>query len=138
MIPIAISSSEAEYIRQIIKKNKKSKTKQSDHLRLPRKIVTAAVSKEKAEKPLSEYQIVYKDLKPQNKPETTTEHGGDRTTGNQTNNNPGWVITVKPRGPPRGFFNREKFKQILTSNRGTDKDRNKGENWLLPAKLFLD
>ena len=137
MIPIAISSSEAEYIRQIIKKNKKSKTKQSDHLRLPRKIVTAAVSKEKAVKPLSEYQIVYKDLKPQNKPETTTEHGG-RTAGNQTNNNATWVITVKPRGPPRGFFNRDKFKQILTSNLRTDKDRNKGENWPLGAKLFLD
>merc|ERR1719219_2598001 len=124
MIPIAISSTEAQYIRNIIKKNKKPKTKQSDHLRLPRKIVKSPLSKERKEKSEKEYQIIYQDLKPLNKPETTTEHGG-RTTGNQTNNNATWVITVKPRGPPRGFFNRDKFKQILTSNLRTDKDRNK-------------
>ena len=140
MIPIAISSTEAKYIRQIIKKNKKPKTKQSDHLRLPRKIVKSPLSKGRKEKPEKEYQIIYKDLKPLNKPETTTEHGGG-TTGHQTNNNNNnatWVITVKPRGPPRGFFNRDKFIQILTSNLRTDKDRNKGENWPLPAKQFLD
>ena len=137
MIPIAISSTEAKYIRNIIKKNKKPKTKKADHLRLPRKIVKSPLSKERKEKSEKEYQIIYKDLKPRNKPETTTEHGG-RTAGNQTNNNATWVITVKPRGPPRGFFNRDKFKQILTSNLRTDKDRNKGENWPLPAKLFLD
>merc|ERR1711997_1110359 len=39
MIPIAISSTEAKYIRNIIKKNKKHKTNKSDHLRLPRKII---------------------------------------------------------------------------------------------------
>lgn len=124
MIPIAISSTEAKYIRNIIKKNKKPKTKKLDHLRLPRKIVKSPLSKERKEKSEKEYQIIYKDLKPLNKPESTTEHGG-RTTGNQTNNNATWVITVKPRGPPRGFFNRDKFKQILTSNLRTDKDRNK-------------
>ena len=143
MIPIAISSTEAEYIRNIIKKNKKAKskkakTKKSDHLRLPRKIAKSPQSKERKTKSEKEYQIVYKDLKPQDKPETTTEHGVVQRTGNQTNNNTTWVITVKPRGPPRGFFNRDKFKQILTSNLRTDKDRNKGENWPLPAKLFLD
>lgn len=140
MIPIAISSTEAKYIKNIIKKNKKHKTKKSDHLRLPRKIVKSPLSKERKEKSEKEYQIIYKDLKPHNRPETTTERGGGRT-GNQTNNNNNnttWVITVKPRGPPRGFFNRDKFKQILTSNLRTDKDRNKGENWPLPAKLFLD
>ena len=51
---------------------------------------------------------------------------GDLYDGFGRNND---TIKVKPRGPPRGFFNREKFKQILTSNLRTDRDHSKGENW---------
>ena len=153
MIPIAISSTEAQLIRKIIsKKSKKQKTKSSDHQRLPRKIIRNPVKEKETSK--REYQIIYKD----EKPETTTEHvertteheerttehrertteHEERTTENSERTT-GWEgITVKPRGPHRGFFNREKFKQILTSNLRTDKDRNKGENWPLPAKQFLD
>ena len=124
MIPIAISSTEAQLIRKIIsKKSKKQKTKSSDHQRLPRKIIRNPVKEKETSK--KEYQIIYKD----EKPETTTEHE-ERTTENSKRTT-GWEgITVKPRGPHRGFFNREKFKQILTSNLRTDKDQNKGENWL--------
>ena len=131
MIPIAISSTEAQLIRKIIsKKSKKQKTKSSDHQRLPRKIIRNPVKEKETSK--REYQIIYKD----EKPETTTEHEKrttelrERTTeqGERTTDWEG--ITVKPRGPHRGFFNREKFKQILTSNLRTDKDQNKGENWL--------
>ena len=131
MIPIAISSTEAQLIRKIIsKKSKKQKTKSSDHQRLPRKIIRNPVKEKETSK--REYQIIYKD----EKPETTTEHEErttehrERTTGHEERTT-GWEgITVKPRGPHRGFFNREKFKQILTSNLRTDKDQNKGENWL--------
>ena len=131
MIPIAISSTEAQLIRKIIsKKSKKQKTKSSDHQRLPRKIIRNPVKEKETSK--REYQIIYKD----EKPETTTEHE-ERTTEHrertteQGERTTGWEgITVKPRGPHRGFFNREKFKQILTSNLRTDKDQNKGENWL--------
>ena len=124
MIPIAISSTEAQLIRKIIsKKSKKQKTKSSDHQRLPRKIIRNPVKEKETSK--REYQIIYKD----EKPETTTEHE-ERTTEHEERTT-GWEgITVKPRGPHRGFFNREKFKQILTSNLRTDKDQNKGENWL--------
>ena len=138
MIPIAISSTEAQLIRKIIsKKSKKQKTKSSDHQRLPRKIIRNPVKEKETSK--REYQIIYKD----EKPETTTEHEErttehiERTTEHrerateQEERTTGWEgITVKPRGPHRGFFNREKFKQILTSNLRTDKDQNKGENWL--------
>ena len=131
MIPIAISSTEAQLIRKIIsKKSKKQKTKSSDHQRLPRKIIRNPVKEKETSK--REYQIIYKD----EKPETTTEHvertteHEERTTEHRERTT-GWEgITVKPRGPHRGFFNREKFKQILTSNLRTDKDQNKGENWL--------
>ena len=131
MIPIAISSTEAQLIRKIIsKKSKKQKTKSSDHQRLPRKIIRNPVKEKETSK--REYQIIYKD----EKPETTTEHE-ERTTEHrertteQGERTTGWEgITVKPRGPHRGFFNREKFKKILTSNLRTDKDQNKGENWL--------
>ena len=131
MIPIAISSTEAQLIRKIIsKKSKKQKTKSSDHQRLPRKIIRNPVKEKETSK--REYQIIYKD----EKPETTTEHE-ERTTEHEESTTEhrerttGWEgITVKPRGPHRGFFNREKFKQILTSNLRTDKDQNKGENWL--------
>ena len=131
MIPIAISSTEAQLIRKIIsKKSKKQKTKSSDHQRLPRKIIRNPVKEKETSK--REYQIIYKD----EKPETTTEHEESTTenrerTTEQGERTTGWEgITVKPRGPHRGFFNREKFKQILTSNLRTDKDQNKGENWL--------
>ena len=132
MIPIAISSSEAKLIRNIIKKNNKQKIKKSsDHPRLPRKIFQTTVTEKqtKKQKPRKEYQIIYKDDKPLNKVETTTEPFLRSTPGNKTDLGTGWRITVKPRGPHRGFFNREKFKQILTSNLRTDKDHNKGENW---------
>ena len=131
MIPIAISSTEAQLIRKIIsKKSKKQKTKSSDHQRLPRKIIRNPVKEKETSK--REYQIIYKD----EKPETTTEHEESTTehierTTEHIERATGWEgITVKPRGPHRGFFNREKFKQILTSNLRTDKDQNKGENWL--------
>ena len=74
MIPIAISSTEAQLIRKIIsKKSKKQKTKSSDHQRLPRKIIRNPVKEKETSK--REYQIIYKD----EKPETTTEHE-ERTT----------------------------------------------------------
>ena len=137
MIPIAISSSEAQYIRKLLRSQQKGKNVKhnfsDNHLRHPRKInksdVTPASSKN-AFNISKEYQIIYKNNNPtpikEDKTVTIKDDNIISKKKKQTNND---TIKVKPRGPPRGFFNREKFKQILTSNLRTDRDHSKGENW---------
>ena len=137
MIPIAISSSEAQYIRKLLRSQQKGKNVKrnfsDNHLRHPRKInksdVTTA-SSENAVNISQEYQIIYKNNNPTPKAATedkTTTTKEDKITSKKKTSKDS--IKVKPRGPPQGFFNREKFKQILTSNLRTDRDHSKGENW---------
>ena len=146
MIPIAISSSEADYIRKLLRSQNRKKPKPGpqDHLRHPRKIVNNQTKKKVASNASDngEYQIIFKDSQTQDsKDDSTTgrvnkkgDESGDITeninddVGDITKNISA-KITVRPRGPPRGFFNREKFKQILTSNLSTDRDQSRGENW---------
>ena len=138
MIPIAISSSEADYIRKLLRSQNRKKPKPGpqDHLRHPRKIDKNQTEKKVASKQSEkqEYQIIYKDSQVREiRDDTTTitsvkgnkqsDESGDITENTSVK------ITVRPRGPPRGFFNREKFKQILKSNLSTDRDQSRGENW---------
>ena len=138
MIPIAISSSEADYIRKLLRSQnrKKPKPEPQDHLRHPRKIdknqTEKKVASNQSEK--QEYQIIYKDSQVQESRDDTTTITSVK--GNRQSDESGDItentsvkITVRPRGPPRGFFNREKFKQILKSNLSTDRDQSRGENW---------
>ena len=151
MIPIAISSSEADYIRKLLRSQNRKKPRPGpkDHLRHPRKIDKNQTKKKVASKATDnrEYQIIYRDSQAQeSKDDTTTirsvrvnkkgDEIGDITenirddVGDITKNT-SVKITVKPRGPPRGFFNREKFQQILTSNLSNlrpDRDQSRGEN----------
>jgi len=141
MIPIAISSSEADYIRKLLRSQNRKKPKPGtqDHLRHPRKIDNNQTKKKVADN--REYQIIYKDSQAQNSLDDSTtirsvrvnkkgDESGDITenisddVGDITKNISA-KITVRPRGPPRGFFNREKFKQILTSNLSTDRDQSR-------------
>ena len=140
MIPIAISSSEAQYIRKLLQSQQKGKNVKhnfsDNHLRHPRKInksdVTPASSKN-AFNISKEYQIIYKNNNPtpksvkKDKTSTIKDDINKYPEKKKKTNND--TIKVKPRGPPQGFFNREKFKQILTSNLRTDRDHSKGENW---------
>jgi len=68
-----------------------------------------------------EYQIIYKEAPP------TTTIKTVETTSNSKNekNDSSAQAWIRPRGPPKGFFNREKFQQILTSNLRSDKDQNR-------------
>jgi len=127
MIPIAISSNEAKYIRKLLQiQHKGSRIKQNpdnDHLRHPRKInksdtkvISPSINGIDITK---EYQIVYKEATTTTtvKPEVTTSRTKNEIEANAH-------ALIRPRGPPRGFFNREKFQQILTSNLRSDKDQN--------------
>ena len=133
MIPIAISSSEADYIRQLLRSQRRKKNvgnKEKDHLRHPRKIKKndSKVSDEGLKS--LEYQVIYKSSSnesPLSEEKTTTDKSKTTPAPNSEVNTT--RISVKPRGPPTGFFNRDKFKQILTSNLRTDRDQSKGENW---------
>ena len=139
MIPIAVSSKEAQYIRQLLciqdKGNRKKQQNQDDHPRHPRKTNKNEVSPVNKIDITKEYQIVYKDQT--GKKSTTTEKVVIEEKDSITDDNVGSKITVKPRGPPQGFFNREKFQQILTSNLRTDKDQNQGENWGLRTIILF-
>ena len=74
MIPIAISSNEAEYIRKLLRsQNRKKLRPNTDHLRHPRKIdknQAKKVSSEASEE--KEYQIIYKHSKVQESTVATT------------------------------------------------------------------
>ena len=137
MIPIAVSSKEAQYIRQLLhiqdKGNRKKQANQDDHPRHPRKTNKNEASHVNKIDITKEYQIVYKDQKKSTITEKVLIEEEDTI---KNNNNPA-QITVKPRGPPQGFFNREKFQQILTSNTRTDKDQNEGENWGLRTIILF-
>lgn len=135
MIPIAISSSEADYIRKLLRSQNRKKPRPGpqDHPRLPRKIDKNQTEKKVASKESDnqEYQIIFKDSQ-ESKDQTTTI--GPRQ-GNKEVDESGDVaenasakITVRPRGPPKGFFNREKFKQILKSNLRTDRDQSRASS----------
>ena len=142
MIPIAISSTEADYIRKLLRSQKRSrlraKTNQEHGPRLPRKISKNVVDEVKHMKSAAvddkmEYQIIYKN-EPRNEREAKTDKSATSTRSNKTNNDANnsnlntTIITVKPRGPPQGFFNKDKFKEIFTSQAGTDRDQSRGEN----------
>ena len=140
MIPIAVSSNEAKYIRKLLQiQHKGSRIKQNpdnDHLRHPRKInksdtkvISPSINGIDITK---EYQIVYKEATTTTtvRPEVTTSRTKNEIEANAH-------ALIRPRGPPRGFFNREKFQQILTSNLRSDKDQNQGENWGLKNHNFV-
>ena len=76
MIPIAISSSEADYIRKLLRSQNRKKPKPGpqDHLRHPRKIDNNQTKKKVASKASDnrEYQIIYKDSQAQNSQDDST------------------------------------------------------------------
>ena len=138
MIPIAISSSEADYIRKLLRSQNRKKPRPGpqDHPRHPRKIDKNQTKKKVASKESDkqEYQIIFKDSQVQESKDQTTTIGPRQgkkevVDSGDVAENTSAKITVRPRGPPRGFFNREKFKQILKSNLRTDRDQSRGENW---------
>ena len=159
MIPIAISSSEADYIRKLLRSQNRKKPRPGpppDHLRHPRKIDKNHTEKKVASKQSEkqEYQIIYKDSQVQESRDYTTtissvkgnkqsDESGDITENTSDGieditENTSVKITVRPRGPPRGFFNREKFKQILKSNLSTDRDQSRGENWSADCGAIIE
>ena len=141
MIPIAISSSEADYIRKLLKSQNRNRLKAKtikEHPRLPRKIIknqedvkhlkSGGVDAEQ------EYQIIYKtkpttEAAPNKSATLRTQFNKTNNDGNNSNLNT-TILAVRPRGPPRGFFNKDRFKEIFTGNSagGTDRDQSKGEN----------
>ena len=141
MIPIAISSTEADYIRKLLRSQKRSRLRaktNQEHARLPRKISKIVEEDVKSMKSAAvddkmEYQIIYKN-EPRIEHEAKTDKSATSTESNKTNNDANnsnlntTIITVKPRGPPQGFFNKDKFKEIFPSHAGTDRDQSKGEN----------